>query len=80
MRGDDKLVIPCPVFRRDGPVEFSNLDGSRTRWKSGKVICDVLSKNGRYDMRDVRCEYVPAQRAECEATRQMSEQGSRRDL
>ena len=78
MRGNDKLVIPGPVLWRHRPIEFSNLDYSRTDWECGKVVADVLCENRGYHMWDICGEYVPAQRAEGEAAREMSERGRAR--
>lgn len=75
MRGNDKLVIPGPVLWRHRPIEFSNLDYSRTNWEGGKVVADVLCENRGYHMWDIGGEYVPAQRAQGEAGREMSKRG-----
>ncbi len=78
MRGNDKLVIPGPVLWGHRPIEFSNLDYSRTNWESGKVVADVLCENRGYHMRDICGEYVPAQRAQGETGSEMSKRGRAR--
>jgi hypothetical protein len=60
-------VIPSPIGWRNEPIEFANLDCSRTRRKSSKVVGDIVLEHGLDHMRNIGSEYVPAQRGEGKA-------------